>query len=69
MHRVITKRLDHHNNWVVETGPWHVSRSDAENWADIFRYLGYNAAVESLHGNLSDPSGDDDLMKALSSMA
>lgn len=68
MHRVVTKRLDHRNNWIVEAGPWHMSRSDAENWADILRYMGYNVHVESLHSPFSG-GGDDDLMDALSSMA
>lgn len=69
MHRVVTKRLDHRNNWIVEAGPWHVSLSDAENWAAILRHLGYNAHVEGLHGALYGAHADDDLMDALSSMA
>lgn len=68
MHRVVTKRRDHRGNWIVEAGPWHVSRSDAENWAVILRHVGYNAQVETLHGPVS-LGQDDDLHKALSNMA
>lgn len=77
MFRVITKRLDHRRNWIVETGPWHVSRSDAENWAEILRDLGYNAQVEGQHDRLepdnpvdhSNGQIDADLLDALSNMA
>lgn len=54
MHRVVVRRFDHHGNLVVEAGPWHASRSDAENWAAILRYLGYDAWVESMRGGILD---------------
>lgn len=69
VHRVVVKRLDHRGNWIVEAGPWHASRSNAENWAEILRYMGYSAQVESIHGNIPGGSDDDDLRKALSGMA
>lgn len=71
MHRVITKRFDHLGHWIVESGPWHVSRNDAEHWADILRQLGYHARVESQHALLdNDGAADnDDLHNALMNMA
>lgn len=59
MHRVVVRRFDHRGKLIVETGPWHVDRGDAENWAAILRYLGYDARVESMHGRILREVGPD----------
>lgn len=69
VHRVVVRRHDHRGNLVVEAGPWHVSRSNAENWVEILRYMGYQARVESIHGGQVIGQDDDDLQQALSHMA
>ncbi|HJW26804.1 MAG TPA: hypothetical protein VJ576_18040 [Rhodocyclaceae bacterium] len=69
MHRVITKFRDRHGQVIIERGPWHPSREDAERWADLLRSFGYQVQVES-HGNqLGGGADHQDLAKALSSMA
>ena len=69
MHRVITKFRDRHGQVIVERGPWHPSREEAEHWADLLRTFGYQTQVES-HGNHQGGADDNaELAKALSSMA
>lgn len=67
MHRVITKFRDRHGQVIIEKGPWHPSRDEAERWAEILRDRGYQVELES-HGAGAGAS-DHDLAQALSSMA
>lgn len=69
MYRVVTKRFDHRDKWIVEPGPWHTARHDAEQWAETFRALGYNAEVEGMRGQVSDGYDNDALSDALANMA
>lgn len=69
MFRVLTKRFDHRDRWIVEAGPWHDKREDAEYWAELLRNIGYSVEVDAQHGLVAGPGGNDDLMDALSSMA
>ncbi len=69
MFRVLTKRFDHRDRWIVEAGPWHEKRKDAEYWAELLRNVGYSVEVDAQHGLVSGPDENDDLMNALSSMA
>jgi hypothetical protein len=64
----VTKYRDHRNQWIVELGPWHVSRGDADNWAESLQGLGYVIQIESSHGD-NGSNDNDDLKDALSSMA
>lgn len=70
MYRVVIKRFDRRDTRIVEKGPWHVSRDDAENWAEILRDCGYHTEVESQH--MKGSAGEDDgreLRDALAGMA
>lgn len=69
VHRVVTDIRDHRGNRLLETGPWLVSKEDAENWAEILRNMGYKAHVERMDGELSGGQSDNALANALSSMA
>ncbi|QRM19969.1 hypothetical protein GBK02_11425 [Dechloromonas sp. TW-R-39-2] len=69
MFRVLTKRFDHRDRWIVEAGPWHNKREDAEYWAELLRNVGYSVEVDAQHGLVADSGGNDELMDALSSMA
>lgn len=70
MYRVVTKRFDHYDRRIIERGPWHVSRQDAESWASILKHLGYHVEVESQQpGAMMQAQPDDDLRNALASMA
>ena len=69
MYRVVTKYRDRRNCWIVEAGPWHVSRDDAEDWSDMLRNQGYLVEIENAHGAITDETGNDALRDALSSMA
>ena len=69
VHRVVTDIRDHRGNRLLETGPWLVSKEDAENWAEILRDLGYKAHVERMDGEFSGGQSDNALANALSSMA
>lgn len=69
MYRVVTKRFDHRDRWIIEAGPWHTSRNDAEHWAEILRGLGYNAQIEGMHGQIADGYDNSALSDALASMA
>lgn len=69
MHRVVTKYFDHRGNWIIDSGPWHISREDAENWASILRHLGYAATIETQGGKILEAHEHDDLKEALASMA
>ncbi len=66
MHRVVTKYKNQQGQLVVEYGPWHSRRADAEAWADTLRAHRYQVEIESLHN--FDPAASD-LAQALSSMA
>lgn len=69
MYRVVTKYLDRRRHWIVEHGPWHESRSDAEHWAEMLRWHGYQSEVEGQHGLIADQHGDHALHDALANMA
>ena len=69
MFRVLTKRFDHRDRWIVEAGPWHDKRKDAEFWADLLRNIGYSVEVDVMHGEVSGADSNDELRDALSSMA
>ena len=73
MFRVITSQFDHRRTWVIEKGPWHPSREHAEYWREQLASVGYNAKIETQHGDdhHGAPAGEDnsDLMQALASMA
>lgn len=69
MYRVVTKHRDHRNRWIVEHGPWHTSRGDASDWANILRDLGYVAELEGSHGSIGEENDNDALRDALSTMA
>lgn len=69
MYRVVTDIRDHRQNRLLERGPWHPHRDDAERWADILGAMGYKVKIEKMHGAISETAHDDDLAAALSSMA
>jgi hypothetical protein len=53
---------------IIERGPWHESRKDAEYWAELLRGAGYNVSIESQNINKSDDDNSD-LAAALAGMA
>ncbi len=70
MYRVVTTYRNGTARPIVEAGPWHPSRKDAELWAELLRASGYHVSIESQHVKLQD--GDDDssdLAAALANMA
>ena len=71
MYRVITTYRNRGSTRpIVEHGPWHPSRQEAERWAELLADLGYRVEIESQHGRPeSADSNDSDLAAALSSMA
>jgi len=70
VHRVVTDSRDHRGNRILETGPWLVSKDDAEYWADILRTMGYKTHVERMNGDISGGGQSTDaLASALASMA
>lgn len=69
MHRVVTDTRDHRGNRILEAGPWHATKEDAEHWAEVLRAIGYKVHVERMNGELGGGPADDALAHALSSMA
>lgn len=69
MYRVVTKCLDHQGKWLVESGPWLPAYPDAESWVEQLQRLGYIATIETMKGDISAVSDDQEFMNALSSMA
>ena len=67
MYRVITTYHNGSTRPIVEPGPWHPARKDAELWADLLSNAGYRVEIESQHGRID--SDNSDLAAALSSMA
>lgn len=59
VYRVVIKRRDHRDRWIVEHGPWLSQESDADDWARIFQKLGYVVSVENMRGELSKPGLDN----------
>ena len=45
MYRLITTYRCHAARPVIERGPWHSSRKDAELWADMLREVGYGVEI------------------------
>jgi hypothetical protein len=68
MYRVKTIYRNGTDRPIIERGPWHDSRKDAERWAEMLRAAGYAVSIESQ--NIKS-GGDDnsDLASALASMA
>ncbi len=52
---------------IVEHGPWHPSRRDAELWAELLGNAGYRVEIESQHGRID--SDNSDIAAALAGMA
>ena len=69
MYRVVVKRINHRGIRIIEPGPWHATRPDAEFWAKLLGDYGYHVEVESQRGALPSHDPDDELRNALSSMA
>ena len=53
VYRVVIKRRDHRDNWIVENGPWHQLEDDANGWAMNLQKLGYVVQVENMQGEIS----------------
>lgn len=70
MYRVVTRYRNQSPRPVVERGPWHETRQQAEQWADLLREHGYETWVENQNGLSSLPADDNHaLADALASMA
>lgn len=67
MYRLITTYRCHAARPVIERGPWHTSRKDAELWADMLRDVGYGVVIETQHGAVQEDNSA--LADALASMA
>lgn len=67
MFRVITTYRTGGPYPVVEKGPWHPDRQNAETWADRLRTLGYVVRIESQFNAISEDNSS--LADALASMA
>lgn len=67
MYRVVTTYRNGSSHPVIERGPWHPTRHDAEFWAGQLQAAGYAVAIESQHVAAADENAQ--LASALSSMA
>ena len=58
---------------IIEHGPWHPARKEAEYWAEQLRIAGYAVSIESqnIHagGGGNDHDDNADLAAALAGMA
>lgn len=54
---------------IIEKGPWHPTKGNAQQWADLLRDVGYVVRLESQTGSLEETSDHSDLAAALASMA
>ena len=52
---------------IIEHGPWHESRKDAEHWGEMLRAAGYIVSIESQH--IKSDNDNTDLAAALAGMA
>ncbi|MBL8448825.1 MAG: hypothetical protein JNM32_02755 [Dechloromonas sp.] len=69
MHRVVTKYKDRNRNVVIEHGPWHPTRQEAQRWADLLAQSGYRVDIESRGAEEGGGTSNADLAQALASMA
>ncbi len=67
MYRVVTTYRNGTDRPIVERGPWHPARQDAEHWAELLRQSGYVVSIESQRGHVAEDNSD--LASALASMA
>ncbi len=67
MYRVVTIYRDGSTHPIIERGPWHPSRHDAEFWAEQLREAGYAVNIESQRVGGADDHAE--LASALASMA
>jgi hypothetical protein len=71
MYRVKTTYRSGIDRPIIEHGPWHESRKDAEHWAELLRASGYTVSIESQNIHTGGGGDDDnsDLAAALAGMA
>lgn len=67
MFRVITTYRNGGTHPVIERGPWHPNRDNAELWAELLRGAGYVVRIESQFNAVSEDNSA--LADALASMA
>jgi hypothetical protein len=69
MYRVKTTYRNGTDRPIIEYGPWHDSRKNAEHWAELLGAAGYVTSIETQ--NVGSNMGDDnsDLAAALAGMA
>ena len=67
MYRVKTIYRNRGSDPIIERGPWHDSRKDAEYWAEQLRLAGYAVSIESQQIKNDDDNAD--LAAALAGMA
>lgn len=65
VYRVVVKRLDHRDRWLVERGPWITSEKEASAWANTLRRMGYVATVENMSGEVAHITADSKLANPL----
>jgi hypothetical protein len=54
---------------IIERGPWHDLRKDAEHWAEQLRAAGYVVSIESQNIRSGGDDDNSDLAAALAGMA
>jgi hypothetical protein len=69
VYRVKTIYRNRGSDPIIERGPWHESRKDAEYWAEQLRFAGYAVSIESQNIKSEGVSDNSDLAAALASMA
>jgi hypothetical protein len=69
VYRVKTTYRNGTSRPIIEHGPWHPAREDAEHWAETLRGFGYVVSIESQHGKIEDKDDNADLAAALAGMA
>lgn len=70
MYRVKTIYRNGTDRPIIERGPWHDSRKDAEHWAELLGAAGYAVSIESQNiKSGGDDNDNSDLAAALASMA
>ena len=57
MYRVVTDGKDYKGRRVLDRGPWLMSQSEVEFWADFLRSAGYKVVIEKLQGAVSGHLG------------
>lgn len=69
MYRVKTIYRNGTDRPIIERGPWHDSRKDAEHWAEQLRAAGYAVSIESQNIKSGGDDDNSDLAAALAGMA